>query len=140
MTIERTLSIIKPNAVKKQLIGEIETRISQARLNIIALKMLRLTKEQAEGFYAEHQGKSFFDKLVKFMISGPIVVQILEGENAVQRYRELMGPTDLSKATAGTLRADFADSMTENAVHGSDSLTAAEKEIAYFFVDGEIVG
>ncbi|OCG18807.1 nucleoside-diphosphate kinase [Gilliamella sp. App4-10] len=136
MTIERTLSIIKPNAVKKQLIGEIETRISQARLNIIALKMLRLTKEQAEGFYAEHQGKSFFDKLVKFMISGPIVVQILEGENAVQRYRELMGPTDLSKATAGTLRADFADSMTENAVHGSDSLTAAEKEIAYFFVDG----
>jgi nucleoside-diphosphate kinase len=140
MTIERTLSIIKPNAVKKQLIGEIETRISQAKLNIIALKMLRLTKEQAEGFYAEHQGKSFFDKLVKFMISGPIVVQILEGENAVQRYRELMGPTDLSKATAGTLRADFADSMTENAVHGSDSLTAAEKEIAYFFVDGEIVG
>ncbi|OCG16894.1 nucleoside-diphosphate kinase [Gilliamella sp. App6-5] len=140
MTIERTLSIIKPNAVKKQLIGEIETRISQAKLNIIALKMLRLTKEQAEGFYAEHQGKSFFDKLVKFMISGPIVVQILEGENAVQRYRELMGPTDLSKATAGTLRADFADSMTENAVHGSDSLTAAEKEIAYFFFDGEIVG
>ncbi|NUF48819.1 nucleoside-diphosphate kinase [Gilliamella sp. ESL0250] len=140
MTIERTLSIIKPNAVKKQLIGEIETRISQAKLNIIALKMLRLTKEQAEGFYIEHQGKSFFDKLVKFMISGPIVVQVLEGKNAVRRYRELMGPTDLSKATAGTLRADFADSMTENAVHGSDSLTAAEKEIAYFFVDSEIVG
>ncbi|KDN10683.1 MULTISPECIES: nucleoside-diphosphate kinase [Gilliamella] len=140
MAIERTLSIIKPNAVKKQLIGEIETRISQAKLNIIALKMLRLTKEQAEGFYAEHQGKSFFDKLVKFMISGPIVVQILEGDNAIKRYRELMGPTDLSKAAAGTLRADFADSMTENAVHGSDSLTSAEKEIAYFFVDSEIVG
>ncbi|MCO6545098.1 MAG: nucleoside-diphosphate kinase [Gilliamella sp.] len=140
MAIERTLSIIKPNAVKKQLIGEIETRISQAKLNIIALKMLRLNKEQAEGFYAEHQGKSFFDKLVKFMISGPIVVQILEGDNAIKRYRELMGPTDLSKAAAGTLRADFADSMTENAVHGSDSLTSAEKEIAYFFVDSEIVG
>ncbi|MCO6546543.1 MULTISPECIES: nucleoside-diphosphate kinase [unclassified Gilliamella] len=140
MAIERTLSIIKPNAVKKQLIGEIETRISQAKLNIIALKMLRLTKEQVEGFYAEHQGKSFFDKLVKFMISGPIVVQILEGDNAIKRYRELMGPTDLSKAAAGTLRADFADSMTENAVHGSDSLTSAEKEIAYFFVDSEIVG
>ncbi|MCO6550374.1 MAG: nucleoside-diphosphate kinase [Gilliamella sp.] len=140
MAIERTLSIIKPNAVKKQLIGEIETRISQAKLNIIALKMLRLTKEQAEGFYAEHQGKSFFDKLVKFMISGPIVVQILEGDNAIKRYRELMGPTDLSKAAAGTLRADFADSMTENAVHGSDSLASAEKEIAYFFVDSEIVG
>ncbi|OCG41562.1 nucleoside-diphosphate kinase [Gilliamella sp. Bif1-4] len=140
MPIERTLSIIKPNAVKKQLIGEIETRINQAKLNIIALKMLRLTKEQAEGFYAEHQGKSFFDKLVKFMISGPIVVQILEGDNAIKCYRELMGPTDLSKAAAGTLRADFADSMTENAVHGSDSLTSAEKEIAYFFVDSEIVG
>ncbi|MCO6536491.1 MAG: nucleoside-diphosphate kinase [Gilliamella sp.] len=140
MAIERTLSIIKPNAVKKQLIGEIETRISQAKLNIIALKMLRLTKEQAEGFYAEHQGKSFFDKLVKFMISGPIVVQILEGDNAIKRYRELMGPTDLSKAATGTLRADFADSMTENAVHGSDSLATAEKEIAYFFVDSEIVG
>ncbi|MFQ1017851.1 nucleoside-diphosphate kinase [Gilliamella sp. BG7] len=140
MAIERTLSIIKPNAVKKQLIGEIETRISQAKLNIIALKMLRLNKEQAEGFYAEHQGKSFFDKLVKFMISGPIVVQILEGDNAIKRYRELMGPTDLSKAAAGTLRADFADCMTENAVHGSDSLTSAEKEIAYFFVDSEIVG
>ncbi|NUF27370.1 nucleoside-diphosphate kinase [Gilliamella sp. ESL0254] len=140
MTIERTLSIIKPNAVKKQLIGEIVTRINQAKLNIVALKMLRLTKEQAEGFYAEHQGKSFFDKLVNFMISGPIVVQILEGDNAIKRYRELMGPTDLSKATTGTLRADFADSMTENAVHGSDSLTSAEKEIAYFFVDSEIVG
>ncbi|MWN06456.1 nucleoside diphosphate kinase [Gilliamella bombicola] len=140
MTIERTLSIIKPNAVKKQLIGEIVTRINQAKLNIVALKMLRLTKEQAEGFYAEHQGKSFFDKLVNFMISGPIVVQVLEGDNAIKRYRELMGPTDLSKATAGTLRADFADSMTENAVHGSDSLTSAEKEIAYFFVDSEIVG
>ena len=140
MTIERTLSIIKPNAVRKQIIGEIETRISQAKLNIIALKMLKLTQEQAAGFYAEHQGKPFFDNLVKFMTSGAIVVQVLEGENAIKRYRELMGPTDLSKAAAGTLRADFADSVTENAVHGSDSAASAEREIAYFFVENEIIG
>ncbi len=140
MAIERTLSIIKPNAVRKHVIGEIETRISQAKLDIVALKMLKLTREQAEGFYAEHKGKSFFDNLIKFMISGPIVVQVLEGENAIKRYRDLMGPTDLSKANAGTLRADFSDSVTENAVHGSDSLTSAEREIAYFFVDSEIFG
>lgn len=140
MAIERTLSIIKPNAVRKDVIGEIETRISQAKLDIIALKMLKLTRDQAEGFYAEHKGKSFFDNLIKFMISGPIVVQVLEGENAIKRYRDLMGPTDLSKANAGTLRADFSDSVTENAVHGSDSLTSAEREIAYFFVDSEIFG
>ena len=140
MAIERTLSIIKPNAVRKHVIGEIETRISQAKLDIVALKMLKLTREQAEGFYAEHKGKSFFDNLIKFMISGPIVVQVLEGENAIKRYRDLMGPTDLSKANAGTLRADFSDSVTENAVHGSDSVISAEREIAYFFVDSEIFG
>ncbi|QYN44015.1 nucleoside-diphosphate kinase [Gilliamella sp. ESL0441] len=140
MAIERTLSMIKPNAVRKHVIGVIETRISQAKLDIVALKMLKLTREQAEGFYAEHKGKSFFDNLIKFMISGPIVVQVLEGENAIKRYRDLMGPTDLSKANAGTLRADFSDSVTENAVHGSDSLTSAEREIAYFFVDSEIFG
>lgn len=140
MAIEQTLSIIKPNAVKKQLIGEIITRINQAKLNVVALKMLKLTPKQAGGFYAEHQGKPFFDKLVNFMISGPIVVLVLEGENAVKRYRDLMGSSDLSKATAGTLRADFADNTTENAVHGSDSLQSAEREIAYFFVDSEIVG
>lgn len=140
MAIERTLSIIKPNAVRKHVIGEIETRISQAKLNIVALKMLKLTREQAEGFYAEHKGKSFFDNLIKFMISGPIVVQVLEGENAIKRYRDLMGPTDLSKANAGTLRADFSDSVTENAVHGSDSVISAEREIAYFFVENEILG
>lgn len=140
MAIERTLSMIKPNAVRKHVIGEIETRISQAKLDIVALKMLKLTREQAEGFYAEHKGKSFFDNLIKFMISGPIVVQVLEGENAIKRYRDLMGPTDLSKANAGTLRADFSDNVTENAVHGSDSLTSAEREIAYFFVDSEIFG
>lgn len=138
MAIEQTLSIIKPDAVKKQIIGEIQTRIHQAKLDIIAMKMVRLTKEQAEGFYAEHQDKPFFANLVNFMMSGPIVVQVLQGENAVERYRQLMGPTDLSKAAAGTLRADFANSMRENAVHGSDSLASAEREIAYFFVDSEI--
>ena len=138
MAIEQTLSIIKPDAVKKQIIGEIQTRIHQAKLDIIAMKMVKLTKEQAEGFYAEHQDKPFFANLVHFMMSGPIVVQVLQGENAVERYRQLMGPTDLSKAAAGTLRADFANSMRENAVHGSDSLASAEREIAYFFVDSEI--
>ncbi|WP_334324201.1 nucleoside-diphosphate kinase [Gilliamella apicola] len=138
MAIEQTLSIIKPDAVKKQIIGEIQTRIHQAKLDIIAMKMVRLTKEQAEGFYAEHKDKPFFANLVQFMMSGPIVVQVLQGENAVERYRQLMGPTDLSKAAAGTLRADFANSMRENAVHGSDSLASAEREIAYFFVDSEI--
>lgn len=140
MAIQRTLSIIKPNAVKKQVIGEIETRISKAKLKIIAMKMIKLTKFQAEGFYAEHQDKLFFDKLVNFMISGPIVVQVLEGEDAINQYRQLMGVTDLSKAEQGTLRADFADNTTENAVHGSDSISSAEREIAYFFVDSEIVG
>ncbi|MFQ1008624.1 nucleoside-diphosphate kinase [Gilliamella apicola] len=138
MAIEQTLSIIKPDAVKKQIIGEIQTRIHQAKLDIIAIKMVKLTKEQAEGFYAEHQDKPFFANLVNFMMSGPIVVQVLQGDNAVERYRQLMGPTDLSKAAAGTLRADFANSMRENAVHGSDSLASAEREIAYFFVDSEI--
>lgn len=138
MAIEQTLSIIKPDAVKKQIIGEIQTRIHQAKLDIIAMKMVKLTKEQAEGFYAEHQDKPFFANLVQFMMSGPIVVQVLQGENAVKRYRQLMGPTDLSKAAAGTLRADFANSMRENAVHGSDSLASAEREITYFFVDSEI--
>lgn len=138
MAIEQTLSIIKPDAVKKQIIGEIQTRIHQAKLDIIAMKMVRLTKEQAEGFYAEHQDKPFFANLVQFMMSGPIVVQVLQGENAIERYRQLMGPSDLSKAAAGTLRADFANSVRENAVHGSDSLASAEREIAYFFVDSEI--
>ncbi|OTQ74368.1 MULTISPECIES: nucleoside-diphosphate kinase [unclassified Gilliamella] len=140
MAIQRTLSIIKPNAVNKQVIGEIETRISKAKLKIIAMKMIKLTKSQAEGFYTEHQNKPFFDKLVNFMISGPIVVQVLEGEDAIYQYRQLMGPTDLSNAEQGTLRADFADNTTENAVHGSDSISSAEREIAYFFVDSEIVG
>ncbi|OCG07770.1 nucleoside-diphosphate kinase [Gilliamella sp. wkB178] len=140
MAIERTLSIIKPNAVKKHLIGAIETRIIQAKFEIVALKMLKLSKIQAEGFYAEHQGKPFFDNLVKFMMSGPIVVQVLQAENAISRYRELMGATDPAKALTGTLRADFADSVKENSVHGSDSPESAAREIDYFFVDSEIIG
>lgn len=139
MAIEHTLSIIKPNAIKKHLMGEIETRIIQAKFDIVALKMLQLTKIQAEGFYAEHQGKSFFDNLINFMISAPIVVQVLQAENAISRYRELMGETDPTKARTGTLRADFADNIRENSVHGSDSPESAAKEITYFFVDSEIV-
>ncbi|MCX8649185.1 nucleoside-diphosphate kinase [Gilliamella sp. B2776] len=140
MALEKTLCIIKPDAVKKQIIGEIQTRICQAKLNIIAIKMVKLTQEQAEGFYAEHQNTPFFANLIKFMMSGPIVVQVLQGENAIERYRQLMGPADLSKATAGTLRADFATNVRENAVHGSDSFASAEREISYFFVDSEIFG
>lgn len=138
MSIEQTLSIIKPNAVKKHLIGAIQVRLTQAKLNIIAIKMVHLTREQAEGFYAEHNGKPFFDNLIRFMTSGPVVVQVLEGENAISRYREVMGATDLAKALAGTLRYDFADSVTENAVHGSDSIDSAKREITYFFVDHEV--
>ncbi|MDC9605329.1 nucleoside-diphosphate kinase [Xenorhabdus griffiniae] len=138
MTIERTFSIIKPNAVKKDAIGSIYARFESAGFKIIAAKMLHLTREQAEGFYAEHKGRPFFDGLVAFMTSGPIMVQVLEGENAVQRHRDLMGATNPDNALAGTLRADYADSFTENAVHGSDSPESASREIAYFFSDDEI--
>ncbi|WP_392561664.1 nucleoside-diphosphate kinase [Orbus sturtevantii] len=138
MSIEQTLSIIKPNAVKKNLIGVIQSRLVQARFNIIAMKMIHLTREQAEGFYAEHKGKVFFERLITFITSGPVVVQVLEGDGAISRYREIMGATDPSKALAGTLRYDFADNVTENAVHGSDSTESAEREIAYFFADNEI--
>ncbi|CAM3781732.1 nucleoside-diphosphate kinase [Xenorhabdus thuongxuanensis] len=138
MTIERTFSIIKPNAVKKDVIGSIYARFESAGFKIIAAKMLHLTREQAEGFYAEHKGRPFFDGLVEFMTSGPIMVQVLEGENAVQRHRDLMGATNPDNALAGTLRADYADSFTENAVHGSDSTESASREIAYFFSDDEI--
>ncbi|MDC9597142.1 nucleoside-diphosphate kinase [Xenorhabdus anantnagensis] len=138
MTIERTFSIIKPNAVKKDVIGSIYARFESAGFKIIAAKMLHLTREQAEGFYAEHKGRPFFDGLVEFMTSGPIMVQVLEGENAVQRHRDLMGATNPDNALAGTLRADYADSFTENAVHGSDSVESASREIAYFFSDDEV--
>lgn len=136
--MEQTLSIIKPNVVKKNQIGEIFHRFESAKLTIVAAKMVHLTREQAEGFYAEHQGKPFFAGLVEFMTSGPVVVQVLQGDNAVLRHRELMGATDPAKALAGTLRADYADSLRENAVHGSDSVESAQREIAYFFSDNEI--
>ncbi|WP_409306552.1 nucleoside-diphosphate kinase [Pectobacterium sp. B1J-3] len=138
MTIERTFSIVKPNAVAKNAIGAIYARFESAGFKIVAAKMLRLSREQAEGFYAEHKGKPFFDGLVEFMMSGPIMVQVLEGENAVQRNRDIMGATNPANALAGTLRADYADSFTENAVHGSDSIESAQREIAYFFSDDEI--
>ncbi|PWC18781.1 nucleoside-diphosphate kinase [Brenneria corticis] len=138
MTVERTFSIVKPNAVAKNAIGAIYARFESAGFKIVAAKMLHLTREQAEGFYAEHQGKPFFDALVSFMISGPIMVQVLESENAVQRNRDIMGATNPANALAGTLRADYADSFTANAVHGSDSPESAQREIAYFFSADEI--
>ncbi|MFS1563073.1 MAG: nucleoside-diphosphate kinase [Candidatus Arsenophonus phytopathogenicus] len=138
MTIQRTFSIIKPNAVKKNAIGAIYGRFEQAGFEIIAAKMVHLSEEQAAGFYAEHQGKSFFAGLVEFMTSGPIMLQVLASDDAIQRYRDLMGATDPAKALPGTLRADYADSFTENAVHGSDSVASAEREIAFFFTDDEI--
>jgi nucleoside-diphosphate kinase len=138
MTIERTFSIIKPDAVAKNIIGEVYHRFECAGLHIIAAKMLHLSQEQAAGFYAEHKGKSFYDNLLKFMTSGPIVVQVLEGQDAVRRHRELLGATDPEKAQAGTIRADHAISVTQNAVHGSDSQESAAREIAFFFTDDEI--
>lgn len=138
MTVERTLSIIKPDAVAKNVIGEILARFEQASLQIVAAKMIHLTQAQAEGFYAEHEGRPFFADLVKFMTSGPVVVQVLEGENAILKNRELMGATNPQEAEAGTIRADFAQSIDANAVHGSDSETSAAREVAYFFDDAEI--
>lgn len=138
MSIERTLSILKPNAVRKNQIGAIYNRFESAKLNIIAAKMVHLTREQAAGFYAEHEGRPFFDGLLDFITSGPVMIQVLEGEDAVRRHRELMGATDPAKALTGTLRADYADSLRENAVHGSDSAESAAREIAYFFSDSEI--
>ncbi|MDF7680395.1 nucleoside-diphosphate kinase [Enterobacteriaceae bacterium ESL0689] len=138
MTIERTLSIIKPNAVAKNVIGAIFSRFELAGFSIVAIKMIHLTAEQARGFYAEHQGRPFFDGLVAFMTSGPIVVTVLEGENAVQRHRDLLGATNPAQALTGTLRADYADSATENGTHGSDSQASAAREIAYFFAEDEI--
>lgn len=138
MPLQRTLSIIKPDAVGKQLIGTILGRFEQAELTPVAIKMVHLTKTQAEGFYAEHQGKEFFEPLVDFMTSGPITVQVLQGENAISHYREVIGCTDPKKASSGTIRADFAESMRFNAVHGSDSPESASREIAYFFTDDEI--
>ena len=138
MAIERTFSIIKPDAVAKNVIGQIYSRFESNGLTIVAAKMLHLTQEQAEGFYAEHSERGFFKDLVAFMISGPVIMQVLEGENAVLNHREIMGATNPKEAVAGTIRADFASSIDENAVHGSDALETAQREIAYFFSDNEI--
>ena len=138
MAIERTISIIKPDAVAKNVIGEIYARFEKGGLKIIASKMLHLSREQAEGFYAVHKERPFFGELVDFMISGPIMVQVLEGEDAIQKNRELMGATNPKEAAAGTIRADFAESIDENAVHGSDGSDTAATEIAYFFTDAEL--
>jgi nucleoside-diphosphate kinase len=138
MSTERTLSIIKPDAVAKNVIGEIVGRFERAGLRVVAAKMLRLSREQAEGFYAEHRERPFFGDLVAFMTSGPVVVQVLEGRDAIAQNRELMGATNPREAAAGTIRADFAESIDANAVHGSDSPTSAKREIAYFFTGGEI--
>ena len=138
MAVERTFSIVKPDGVQKNVIGEVYRRFEQAGLKIIAAKMVQLTQAQAEGFYAVHKERPFFNDLVKFMISGPVVVQVLEGENAVAKNRELMGATDPKKADKGTIRADLASSIDENTVHGSDSLDNAKIEIAYFFAATEL--
>ena len=138
MAVERTLSIVKPDAVAKNVIGEIYTRFERAGLAIVAARMMRLSRAQAEGFYAVHRERPFFRDLVDFMTSGPVIVQVLEGENAVQKNRDLMGATDPKKADKGTIRADFAQSIDANAVHGSDSSENAAVEIAYFFPTLEI--
>ena len=138
MAIERTLSIIKPDAVAKNVIGQIEGRFEAAGLKIVAMKMLQLDDELAGGFYAEHKERPFYRDLVGFMTSGPIVVQVLEGENAVAKNRELMGATNPQEAAEGTIRADFAESIDANAVHGSDSSESAAREVAYFFQTAEI--
>lgn len=138
MAKERTLSIIKPDAVAKNAIGDIISRFEKAGLNVVACKMVNLSQEKAEGFYAEHRERPFFNDLVSFMTSGPVVVQVLEGDNAIAKNRELMGATDPKKADPGTIRADFASSIDANAVHGSDAPESAQREVAYFFSDDEI--
>ena len=138
MTIERTLSIVKPDAVAKNVIGQIYTRFESAGLRVIAAKMKHLSRAEAEGFYAVHKERPFFNDLVSFMVSGPVMIQVLEGEGAVLKNRDLMGATDPKKADAGTIRADFAESIDANAVHGSDSQENAAIEIAYFFPASEV--
>ena len=139
MAVERTLSIIKPDAVAKNVIGEIIARFEKNGLKIVAAKMLQLTREQAEGFYAVHKERPFYSDLVKFMTCGPVMIQVLEGENAVLKNREIMGATDPKNAAAGTIRADFAASIDANAVHGSDAPETAKQEIDFFFKPEEIL-
>jgi nucleoside-diphosphate kinase len=138
MSVERTLSIIKPDAVGKNVIGDIVSRFEKGGLRVVAMKMLQLDEKSAGGFYAEHEGKPFFADLMEFMTSGPVIVQVLEGENAIAKNRELMGATNPAEADAGTIRSDFAKSIDANAVHGSDSPASAEREVSYFFSDEEI--
>jgi nucleoside-diphosphate kinase len=139
MAVERTLSILKPDATRRNLTGKINAKFEEKGLRIVAQKRLRLTKEQAEGFYAVHKERPFFNDLVSFMISGPVVVQVLEGENAVAANRDIMGATNPANAAPGTIRKEFAESIEANSVHGSDSLENAKTEIAYFFKPEEIV-
>jgi len=138
MAVEHTLSIIKPDAVAKNIIGEIYHRFEQAGLKIVAAKMLHLSREQAEAFYAVHKERPFYHDLVSFMTSGPVMIQVLEGENAVLHHRDVMGATNPANAAPGTIRADFASSVEENAVHGSDAADTAKQEIAFFFEPNEI--
>ena len=138
MAVERTLSIVKPDAVAKNHIGEILRRFEKAGLRIVAARMMHLTKEQAQGFYAVHKERPFYNDLVKFMTSGPVLAQVLEGEGAIAKNREVMGATDPKKAAPGTIRADLASNVEENAVHGSDAPETAKTEIAFFFKDGEV--
>jgi nucleoside-diphosphate kinase len=140
MAVERTLSIIKPDAVTKNVIGAIYTRFESAGLRIVAARMTRLSRDDAKGFYAVHRERPFFSGLVDFMISGPVMIQVLEGENAIALNRELMGATDPKKAAPGTIRADFAESIDHNAVHGSDALATAKHEITYFFPALKTIG
>jgi nucleoside-diphosphate kinase len=138
MSLERTLSIVKPDGVQKNVIGDVYTRFEKAGLRIVAARMMHLTQAQAEAFYAIHRERPFFKDLCKYMTSGPVMVQVLEGENAVAKNREVMGATDPKKAAPGTIRADLADSIEANVVHGSDSLENAAREIAFFFAETEI--
>jgi nucleoside-diphosphate kinase len=138
MALERTLSIVKPDGVSRNLIGEVYRRFEKAGLTIVAARMLRLSEREAEGFYAVHRERPFFKDLVRYMTSGPVVVQVLEGENAIARNREIMGATDPKKAAAGTIRADLALSIEQNVVHGSDAPDTAAREIAYFFSTTEL--
>jgi nucleoside-diphosphate kinase len=138
MSSELTLSIIKPDAVAKSVIGQIYTRFEQAGLDVVAAKMARLSRAQAEGFYAVHKERPFFNDLVSFMISGPVMIQVLKGQNAIMKHRDIMGATNPKDAAPGTIRADFADSIDANAVHGSDSAETAKQEIAYFFEPHEL--
>ena len=138
MTVERTLSIVKPDGVAKNLIGEVYRRFEKAGLNIVAAKMMKLRQDQAEGFYAVHKARPFYADLVRYMTSGPVMVQVLEGENAIQANRDIMGATNPKQAAPGTIRADFAASIEENVVHGSDGPETAKNEIAFFFSEAEL--